>query len=122
MTPEEKNDWLESCLRDNASYIADDGFSARVMQTLPPLQPARARAMVRDWRRFAVFSGMTALAFVATVFQMPDPEIVLAQVTMAFNLQSLGSQLLPYLIFGGAALGATAILGSGLAAFLQADG
>ncbi len=117
MNPEEKKDWMESCLLDNASYIADDGFSARVMQTLPPLQPAR----VRDWRRFAVFSGMTALAFVATVFQMPDPQIVLAQITMAFNLQSLGSQLLPFLIFGGAALGATAILGSGLAAFLQSD-
>ncbi len=117
MNPEEKNDWLDTCLQENTSYIADDGFSAKVMHSLPPLPPARGW----EWGRLGVFSGMTALACVATVFQMPDPELILAQITLAFNMQSLGTQLLTYLIMGGAALGASAILGSGLIAFLQGD-
>ncbi len=117
MKPEEKEDWLDTCLLENTAYIADDGFSAQVMRSLPPLQPVH----VWDWRRIGVFSVLTALAFVATVFQMPDPELVLAQITMAFKLQSLGTQLLTSLIVGGAALGASTILGASLAVFLQAE-
>lgn len=117
MNPEEKEDWLDTCLRENTAYIADNGFSAQVMLALPPLKPTKNW----DWRRFAVLSGMTALALAASAFQMPDPEIVLAQITMAFKLQLLGTQLLTSLIVVGGAIGASAIIGTGLAAFLQAD-
>ena len=45
------DDWLDAALRTQArehqgDYIADDGFSARVMATLPPAAPAVPR-----WRR-----------------------------------------------------------------------
>ncbi len=117
MNPEDKKDWLDICLAENTHYISDGGFSANVMKALPPFLPDN----IWDWRRFAVLSGMTGLALVATLSHMPDPEVILAQVTMAFKLQSLGTQLLTSLIVGGAAFGASAIIGTGLTAFLQAD-
>lgn len=34
-----QEDWLDARLRDEAPYIDDDGFSARVVRCLPPPQP-----------------------------------------------------------------------------------
>jgi anti-sigma factor RsiW len=52
-----QEDWLDARLRDEAPYIDDAGFTARVMQQLPP---ARQRRSVRS----VILVGMTVLACV----------------------------------------------------------
>ncbi|MGB9476089.1 MAG: hypothetical protein WCE87_13570 [Candidatus Udaeobacter sp.] len=53
-----QEDWLEQELREAAPYIDDEGFTARVLQQLPP--PRRGR----DLLRAAILLGMTFLASV----------------------------------------------------------
>jgi hypothetical protein len=57
-----QEDWLDRQLREAASYIDDEGFTARVLQQLPP--PRRGH----DRLRAAILLGMTffasALAYV----------------------------------------------------------
>jgi hypothetical protein len=51
-----QEDWLDQQLREAAPYIDDDGFTARVLQQLPP--PRRSREVLRA----AILLGMTLLA------------------------------------------------------------
>jgi len=53
-----QEDWLDKQLREAAPYIDDDGFTARVLQQLPP---AGRRY---DLLRAAILLGMTLLASV----------------------------------------------------------
>ena len=53
-----QEDWLDRELRDAAPYIDDEGFTARVLQQLPP--PRRHH----DVLRAAILLGMTLLASV----------------------------------------------------------
>jgi hypothetical protein len=53
-----QEDWLDRQLREAAPYIDDDGFTARVLQQLPP--PRRSH----DRLRAAIILGMTLLASV----------------------------------------------------------
>ena len=53
-----QQDWLDKELREAAPYIDDAGFTARVLQQLPP--PRRSR----DLLRAAILLGMTLLASV----------------------------------------------------------
>jgi len=53
-----QEDWLDKELREAAPYIDDAGFTARVLQQLPP--PRRSR----DLLRAAILLGMTLLASV----------------------------------------------------------
>jgi hypothetical protein len=53
-----QEDWLDQQLREAAPYIDDDGFTARVLQQLPP--PRRGHDLVRA----AILLGMTFLASV----------------------------------------------------------
>ena len=53
-----QEDWLDKELREAAPYIDDAGFTARVLQQLPP--PWRSR----DLLRAAILLGMTLLASV----------------------------------------------------------
>jgi hypothetical protein len=53
-----QEDWLDLQLREAAPYIDDDGFTARVLQQLPP--PRRGH----DLLRAAILLGMTLLASV----------------------------------------------------------
>jgi hypothetical protein len=53
-----QEDWLDRELRQAAPYIDDDGFTARVLQQLPP--PRRGH----DLLRAAILLGMTFLASV----------------------------------------------------------
>jgi hypothetical protein len=53
-----QKDWLDRELREAAPYIDDDGFTARVLQQLPP--PRRGH----DLLRAAILLGMTFLASV----------------------------------------------------------
>ncbi len=42
-----QEDWLDARLRDEAAYIDDAGFTARVVQHLPPARPRRSlRALI----------------------------------------------------------------------------
>ncbi len=51
-----QEDWLDRELREAAPYIDDEGFTARVLQQLPP--PRRGH----DLLRAAILLGMTFLA------------------------------------------------------------
>ena len=51
-----QEDWLDQQLREAAPYIDDDGFTARVLQQLPP--PRRGH----DLLRAVILLGMTLLA------------------------------------------------------------
>ena len=53
-----REDWLDRELREAAPYIDDEGFTARVLQQLPP--PGRRR----DLLRAIILLGMTFLASV----------------------------------------------------------
>ena len=53
-----QEDWLDRELREAAPYIDDEGFTARVLQQLPP--PRRGH----DLLRAAILLGMTFLASV----------------------------------------------------------
>ena len=53
-----QEDWLDRELREAAPYIEDEGFTARVLQQLPP--PRRGH----DLLRAAILLGMTFLASV----------------------------------------------------------
>jgi hypothetical protein len=53
-----QEDWLDRQLREAAPYIDDEGFTARVLQQLPP--PRRSH----DLLRAAILLGMTFLASV----------------------------------------------------------
>ena len=53
-----EEDWLDRELREAAPYIDDEGFTARVLQQLPP--PRRGH----DLLRAAILLGMTFLASV----------------------------------------------------------
>jgi len=53
-----QEDWLDQQLRQAAPYIDDEGFTARVLQQLPP--PRRGH----DVLRAAILLGMTFLASV----------------------------------------------------------
>jgi hypothetical protein len=54
----DQEDWLDRQLREAVPYIDDDGFTARVLQELPP--PRRANDLLRG----AILLGMTFLASV----------------------------------------------------------
>ncbi|SRR6266513_1887830 len=53
-----QEDWLDRELREAAPYLDDEGFTARVLQQLPP--PRRGH----DLLRAAILLGMTFLASV----------------------------------------------------------
>jgi hypothetical protein len=59
-----QENWLDRQLREAAPYIDDEGFTARVLQQLPP--PRRGRELLR----VAILLGMTffasALAYVVS--------------------------------------------------------
>jgi hypothetical protein len=68
MTAPDADDWLDDVLRAGDDYIADDGFTARVMSSLPP------PAALPKWRRPAVAApgamidvGREAYRLLATV-------------------------------------------------------
>jgi hypothetical protein len=52
----DQEDWMDRQLREAAPYIDDEGFTARVLQQLPPLRRGR------DWLRAVILLGMTLLA------------------------------------------------------------
>jgi hypothetical protein len=95
------NDPLDARLREANDYIADNGFTARVMTSLPP----RRR---RRWGRRLILSVATLLGAALTACWMPSANDMLAAVSFGsgqFKAEYLFS-LLPVFaaavsIFGG---------------------
>jgi hypothetical protein len=78
-----QEDWLDARLRDEAPYIDDAGFTARVMQQLPP---ARQRRSVRS----AILVGMTALACVLAFILSGEFLATTAAFLVAMPLVTIG--------------------------------
>ncbi len=51
-----QDDWLDARLREEAPYLDDAGFTARVLQQLPAARPQASRA------RLAILLGTTVVA------------------------------------------------------------
>jgi hypothetical protein len=63
MKSPEENDPLDALLREQNSYIDDGGFTARVVQSLPPRR--------RAWLRPAFLLGVTVVGWVLAVLWIP---------------------------------------------------
>ena len=62
MNEMEQEDWLDRQLREATPYIDDAGFTARVLQSLPP--PRRQRDLLRVVLQLAITVLASALAYV----------------------------------------------------------
>ena len=76
MDPEPQEDWLDAKLREDAPYLDDAGFTARVVQQLP------VRRRQSQKLRAAIILGITLLASVLA-YVLSDGGAVLAD-TAAF--------------------------------------
>jgi hypothetical protein len=114
MTPHENSaplpddDWLERALRDDArehahGYLADDGFTARVMAGLPP------PLAVPRWRKAAV-AAMWSTVAVAAAAAFPEAagEVARAAFRLAAQPVSLPQIGAAVLAFGAVMWSATA--------------
>jgi hypothetical protein len=63
MNSPEQNDPLDALLREQNSYVDDGGFTARVIQSLPPRR--------RAWLRPALLMSATAIGAVLAVLWVP---------------------------------------------------
>lgn len=68
MNDQESDDSLDALLRDQATYIDDNGFTRRVLIALP----RRRRSALRP----AIVLGATALACALTVWWFPTGEML----------------------------------------------
>ena len=102
MNPPETNDPLDALLREQNTYIDDNGFTARIVASLPPRR--------RSWLRPAVLLGATAVGYVLALMWMPwgllNPSVLLS-----FNAQALVTYGVLLAIGGSLAGGVIAALG-----------
>lgn len=70
MNAPQTNDPLDALLREADNYVADDGFTARVLAALP----ARRH---HAWLRLAILSGGLLLAGLLAAWQLPLPSEIL---------------------------------------------
>ena len=103
MNPPDTNDPLDALLREQNTYIDDNGFTARVIASLPP----RRR---RAWLRPTVLFGATAIGYFLALWWMPwgllNPSVLLS-----FNAQALLAYGLLLAIGGSLVWGVVAALG-----------
>jgi len=71
MNQQPDNDWLDNVLKDEPRYIDDDGFTARVLATLPA---KRQRRWIRP-----VIIGLASLAGIAIAFSVSPPAELVKQ-------------------------------------------
>ena len=62
MSIEIQDDWLDRKLQEAAPYIEDDGFTARVLRSLP--QPVRKAEFLRSFILVAMSALASALTYV----------------------------------------------------------
>src|SRR5689334_7857417 len=102
MNPPETNDPLDALLREQNTYIDDNGFTARVVAGLP----SRRRA----WLRSAVLLGTTAIGYFLALWWMPW-RLLNPSVLLSFNVQALLAYGLVLAVGGSLVWGVIAALG-----------
>jgi hypothetical protein len=107
MNPPESNDPLDALLRENDTYVEDQGFTARVLTALPP----RRR---RSWLRPALLLGTTLIGFLLMAWWLPG----LQDVFVANPSEGLSPNVQLFLVLG-ALFAASASLFLGLFAVLR---
>ncbi|HUK82668.1 MAG TPA: hypothetical protein VLZ12_08575 [Verrucomicrobiae bacterium] len=99
MSEQPQHDWLEDALRQDPLYINDDGFTARVVATLP-------RRRKRVWLRGTILVGMAALGWVIALFVLPGEQFVSESMLKLVTARSLSLSLLPPLVLIASVFGA----------------
>lgn len=77
----DNHDPLDALLREQNTYIEDNGFAARVLAALPP----RRR---RAWLRPTLLLGVTAMGYVLAILWMPW-HLLNTSALVSFNTQAL---------------------------------
>ena len=86
MPKPENNDPLDALLRENDSYVNDDGFTARVMESLPRTRRSRLRPIVLC---AAALLGLALLfCLMPSIRKAFNPDAS-SQAFVLFNLQSI---------------------------------
>ena len=103
MNRPDTNDPLDALLREQNSYIDDNGFAARVLASLPH----RRR---HAWFRTAILLGATALGYVLALWWTPW-DLLKPLVSLSFNPQALLAYGLLLVVGGSLIWGVVAALG-----------
>ena len=102
MNPPDTHDSLDTLLREQDSYIEDNGFTARVIAALPP----RRR---HAWVRPTLLLGATAIGYVLAILWVPW-HLLNASTLLSFNSQTLLAYALLLTIAGSLLWGVIAAL------------
>jgi len=103
MNPLDPNDPLEVLLREQNTYLDDNGFTARVVAALP----SRRR---RGWLRPALMLGTTAMGYFLALWWLPRG-LLNPSVLLSFNTQTLLAYGLLFAIGGSLVWGVIAAFG-----------
>jgi hypothetical protein len=88
MKTPETNDPLDALLRDNDSYRADDGFTVRVMASLPKRR--------KSWLRPAILLGSVMLGYALLILWLPSlTGMLVTKSGNGISLNLSGQSLLP---------------------------
>jgi anti-sigma factor RsiW len=79
----QQDDWLDRQLREAAPYVDDEGFTARVLQQLPPARPSR-----RSFR-VAILLASTLLASVLAYLLSDGGRFLVVAATRLTTLPTL---------------------------------
>jgi hypothetical protein len=82
MSEQNENDWLEEVLRQDAPYIPDAGFSARVVATLPQTRKLR-------WARLLIINGAGVIGGLIAWYVAPLKGWLIGSVTQLLYARSL---------------------------------
>jgi hypothetical protein len=99
MSEQPQRDWLEETLRHEPPYINDDGFTARVVATLP-------KRRNRVWLRGAILVGMAALGCVIALLVLPGAQFITDSMVKLVTARTLSLSLLPPLVLIAGVFGA----------------
>jgi hypothetical protein len=88
MNPPEEKDPIDTQLREQDVYINDDGFTARVVATLPPRR--------RAWLGPAILLGAVAIGTVLAVRWLPWGNLTPLDLSAVLSLDS--QVLLPWML------------------------
>ena len=87
MSEQPQHDWLEDVLRRDPPYLDDDGFTARVVATLP-------KRRKRAWLRGAILVGTAALGCAIALFVLPGTQFVTDSIVKLMTARALSPALL----------------------------
>ena len=82
MNEQREHDWLEEMLKHEAPYIADVGFSARVISALPRKRSFR-------WARPLIIGGAGAIGLLVAWYMAPLPDWLMENLTQLLRARSL---------------------------------